>query len=109
GAHLPYWPLWLADWGLAPGEIGIYVALGLAVRVVAAVAIPALADRLDARRHTVVAITLAGAALFLAHLAIEARPLLVAATLGVGAAMAGIGPIGEALGLAAARSAGFAY
>jgi MFS transporter, PPP family, 3-phenylpropionic acid transporter len=109
GAHLPYWPLWLADWGLSAGEIGLYVALGSAVRVIASIAIPSLADRLDARRKTVMVVAACGALIFLAHLGIDARPLLVAATLGTGVALAGIGPIGEALGLAAARSEGFPY
>ena len=42
--------------------------------------------------------------LFLAHLGIHTRPTLLVATLAVGAAMAGIGPIAEALGVAAARA-----
>jgi MFS transporter, PPP family, 3-phenylpropionic acid transporter len=109
GAHLPYWPLWLADWGLGAGEIGLYVALGMGVRVVAALAVPALADGLDARRNTIAVASAAGALLFLAHLGIDSRALLLAATVGTGAALAGIGPIGEALGLAAARVHGFAY
>lgn len=47
--------------------------------------------------------------LFIGHLWIGSEALLLAATVGVGAAMAGIGPISEALGLAAARVHGFAY
>ena len=103
GVQLPFWPLWLADWGLTPAEIGLYTALGMAVRVVAGLAIPALADRLDQRRLTIVACAAAGIVLYLAHLGIHTRPLLLAATLAVGAVMAGIGPIAEALGVAAAR------
>ena len=34
GAHLPYWPVWLADWGLSQAEIGTYLGLGLGLRVV---------------------------------------------------------------------------
>jgi MFS transporter, PPP family, 3-phenylpropionic acid transporter len=109
GAHLPFWPIWLAEWGLAPAEVGLYTALGVAVRVVAGLALPAVADRLDARRDTVVALALAGAVLFVAHLGVATRPLLLLLTLGTGAAMAGIMPIGEALGVAAARSYAFAY
>ncbi len=109
GAHLPFWPLWLADWGLSAGEIGLYTALGTATRVVAGLAIPAVADRLDARRATLVASAIFGAVVVLAHLGIETRPLLIAATIAAGAAIAGIGPIGEALGLAASRAHGFSY
>jgi MFS transporter, PPP family, 3-phenylpropionic acid transporter len=109
GAHLPFWPIWLAEWGLSAAEVGLYTALGMAVRVVAGLALPALADRLDARRHTVAALALIGAVLFVAHLGVATRPLLFLLTLASGAAMAGIMPIGEALGVAAARSSAFAY
>ncbi len=109
GVQLPFWPLWLADWGPTPAEIGLYTALGMAVRVVAGLAIPALADRLDQRRLTIVACAAAGIVLYLAHLGIHTRPLLLAATLAVGAVMAGIGPIAEALGVAAARFWSFPY
>jgi PPP family 3-phenylpropionic acid transporter len=109
GVHAPFWPIWLEDWGLTAAEIGLYTALGVGVRMVAGLALPALADRLDARRATLVACALIAAGLFLSHLWIESRGVLLAATLGVGVTLAGIGPIGEALGVAAARHFGFAY
>ena len=109
GAYIPFWPLWLTDWGLTPEEVGLYAALGTAIRVVAGMAVPALADRLDARRHTLVACAAATLLLFLAHLDIHQKPVLLLATLAVGATWAGIGPIAEALGVAAARAHGFAY
>jgi PPP family 3-phenylpropionic acid transporter len=109
GVHLPFWPLWLGDWGLSAAEVGFYTAVGVAVRLVAGLAIPALADRLDAWRATVVVCALATAAVFLGHLLITARPLLFAATVATGVGFAALGPIGEALGIAAARLHGFAY
>ena len=54
GAHLPFWPLWLGDWGLTAVEVGLFTSVGVAVRVVAGMAIPAIADRLDRWRLTVV-------------------------------------------------------
>ena len=109
GVHLPFWPLWLGDWGLTPAEIGIFTALGMGVRVVAGFVVPALADRLGRRRHTVVVCAVASILLFLAHLRIGDEAVLLAATLAVGFALAGIGPIAEALGVAAARFYGFDY
>jgi PPP family 3-phenylpropionic acid transporter len=109
GVHMPFWPLWLADWGLTPEEVALFTALGVAVRVVAGMAVPALADRLDRRRHTLVACALASVALVLAHLGITTRGVLLAATLAVGATLAGMMPIAEALGMAAARAWGFGY
>lgn len=109
GAHQPFWPLWLSDWGLSAEEIGFYTALGIGVRVVAGFVIPAVADRLDARRWTLTICCAGGAVLFLWHLGITTRPVLLLATLGTGAAFAGITPVSEALGLAAARVWNFHY
>ena len=109
GVHLPFWPLWLRDWGLTAEEVGLFTSVGVAVRVVAGLAIPALADRLDSWRLTIVACALSAAALFLAHLWIDQRSVLMVATIAAGAALAGLGPVGEALGVAAARAEGFAY
>jgi MFS transporter, PPP family, 3-phenylpropionic acid transporter len=109
GVQLPFWPLWLEDWGLSAAEIGLYTALAMAVRIVAGLAIPALADRLDRRRHAIAVCAGLAALLYLAHLGIETRPVLLAATVAVAATMAGIGPIAEALGVAAARVGNFPY
>lgn len=109
GVYLPFWPLWLEDWGLDAGEVGLFTALGIGIRVVAGLAIPALADRLDARRHTIMVCAAISIALFIAQLGIRDKSLLLLATLATGAAQAGIGPIGEALGVAASRFYNFAY
>jgi PPP family 3-phenylpropionic acid transporter len=109
GAHVPFWPLWLEAWGLSAAEVGFFTSLGMAVRVGAGMLVPVLADRLDARRMTVVACALAGAALFVGHLWIGSKAVLLAATIAVGAVLAGIAPVGEALGVAAARHYGFPY
>ena len=109
GVYMPFWPLWLADWGLSPEDVGLYVALGVAVRVVAGMAVPALADRLDQRRRTLAVCAALTVVLFLLHLGIERRLTLLAATVAVGAATAGTGPLAEALGVAAARAWSFAY
>jgi MFS transporter, PPP family, 3-phenylpropionic acid transporter len=109
GVHVPFWPLWLEDWGLTAAEVGTYTALGFAVRTVAGLAIPAFADRVDARRAVVVVCAAVSALLFLAHLGITTRPALLAATLAIGTSLAGLGPLTEALGVAAARVRGFPY
>lgn len=109
GVHIPFWPLWLAHWGLTASEIGLFTALGMGVRVVAGLVIPAAADRLDRRRHTVAACLIVAALLFVAHLWIGDKALLLIATLGVGAAFAGIGPLAEALGVAASKANNFPY
>lgn len=109
GATLPFWPVWLEDWGLRPGEVGFYTSLGVATRVVTGLGFPMLADRLDQRRMTVVVLALLSAALFAGHALIETRPVLIVATILVGATMSGVVPLGEALGAGAARAHGFPY
>jgi len=109
GAHLPFWPVWLEEWGLTPGEVGFYTTMGVATRVVAGLGFPVLADRLDQRRLVMVGLCLLAAAVFAAQAGIETKGLLLLATLVNGAALSGVLPLGEALGAGAARSYGFAY
>jgi len=109
GAHLPYWPLWLAEWGLNQAEIGTYLGLALGLRVAGSTLLPALADRLAARRVVIALSALAAAAVFGSHLFIETRPALLAATLAAAFVTAPLIPLGEALGVRAAAMHGFAY
>ena len=109
GAHLPYWPIWLADWGLSEAEIGTYLGLALVLRVVGSTVLPALADRFAARRAVISVAALAAAMVFVLHLFIDARPMLLAATLATAFATAPLIPLGEALGVRSAAMHGFAY
>ncbi len=109
GVHLPFWPLWLENWGLSPAEVGAYTAAAIAVRVVAGLVLPVLADRLDARRATLAVTAGFGALAFLAHLSIDDAGVLFFATMASAAVFSGLVPIGDALGMAASRSFGFEY
>jgi PPP family 3-phenylpropionic acid transporter len=109
GAHLPFWPLWLADWGLTGGEVGLYLGLAIAIRIVAGVAAPWLADLTGARRTALALIAGLAALAFLAHADVETRGGLLALTLAGAAAMAGAVPISDALGAATAERHGFVY
>ncbi|MGB0497745.1 MAG: MFS transporter [Rubricella sp.] len=109
GAHLPFWPLWLAEWGLTASEIGAYTAAGVVVRIGAGFAIPMLADAIGARRLVMAAIAGGGALVFLAHPLIEDRAILLIATLATGLVYPGMIPISDALGSVAARDHGFSY
>ena len=109
GAHLPFWPLWLSDWGLSSAEVGVYTGSAIAARIVLGVALPWIADTLSAPRRTLAAVAALGAALFAAHGWIETRPVLFIATLATAAVTAGILPITDALSLRAADRNGFAY
>jgi PPP family 3-phenylpropionic acid transporter len=109
GAQLPYWPVWLAEWGLSPAEIGRYLGLAILGRIVGATLLPALADRFAMRRLTVAAAALLAAGIFLLHLGITLPATLLVATLAVSFAMSPLVPLGEALGLRASLWHGFAY
>ncbi len=109
GVHLPFWPLWLAEWGLTAAEIGGFTAAGIVIRVLAGLAVPALADRLDARRAVLAAVAGIGAVTFAIHGLLDARGVLLVATLVTGVVFAGMIPIADALGTAAARTGGFGY
>jgi PPP family 3-phenylpropionic acid transporter len=109
GAYLPYWPLWLADWGLSQAKIGTYLGLALVLKVVGSTLLPALAERFAARRLVISACALAAAAVFIAHLFVEDRPMLLAVTLAAAFFTAPVMPLGEALGVRAATMHGFSY
>ena len=109
GAHLPFWPLWLSDWGLSESEIGLFLGLAIGVRIAAGVSAPWLADLTGARRTALALLGALGAAAFLAHLDVATKPALFALTLLSAVALAGAVPISDALGAAAAERFGFAY
>ncbi len=109
GAHLPFWPLWLKDWGLSEAEVGAYSAAAIAMRVVLGVALPWIADRLNAPRRMLAVLALLMTALYAAHFWIDTRPILFAATLATAAVAAGMMPMADALSLRAAAQSGFGY
>lgn len=109
GAHLPFWPVWLAHWGLTEAEIASYMGLALVLRIAGSTMLPALADRFAARRVILALGGLLTAAGFLAHLAIETRAALLLATLATTFTTSPLIPLGEALGVRASARYGFAY
>lgn len=109
GAHMPFWPIWLKDWGLSESEVGLFLGLGIAARVVAGVLAPWLADVTGRRRTALVLLALAAFAAFAAHPLAQTRGVLLALTLGAAVAMAASVPISDALAVAAGRLHGFAY
>lgn len=109
GVHLPFWPVWLSDWGLSPAEIGAYTAAGVAVRIVSGMMIPILAEWLDQRRLTLAVLSIVGSGLFALHALVEEKAALFLLTLASAGVFASLWPLAEALGNAAARTAPFPY
>ncbi|HEU0222291.1 MAG TPA: MFS transporter [Paracoccaceae bacterium] len=109
GAHLPFWPVWLAEWGLSGAEIGAYSAAAVAARILTGLCIPMLAEWIDQRRLTLAILALITALLMLAHLEVADRTLLLLLTIGVSVSISGVLPLADALGNAAAVNGGFGY
>ena len=64
GIHLPFWPVWLKAHGLGPTEIGVVLAVGVGVKVIANPLVAAFADRLGQRRPIMIALSLLALAAF---------------------------------------------
>ena len=109
GVHLPFWPLWLKDWGLSEADIGFFTAMGIVMRLLAGLGLPVLADRMEARRLTLALTGMAGAALFLGHLLAETRGVLLVLTMLTAGVFSALMPISDALGATAARVYRFEY
>ena len=109
GAYVPYWPVWLEAWGLDRADIGVLLSAATVARIVGSTVIPALADRYGIRRWIISITAAASAAMFLVHLALDTRGLLLVVTLLLSVLMAPSVPLGEALGLRAVAGHGFAY
>lgn len=109
GAHLPFWPIWLADWGLTQPQIGALLGAAILVRVSAGVGAPWLADFTGRRRTALALLGAVAATAFAAHALAPGYAMLAALTFISAGALAGAMPIGDALAGAAARAHGFAY
>jgi PPP family 3-phenylpropionic acid transporter len=109
GAHLPYWPVWLADWGLTDGEVAGYLGAGLVVRLVANAVLSAVADAWAVRRVMLGVCGVAAAGVFALHALADTRPELFGLTLLVTVTLSPMIPLGEALGVRASLRHGFPY
>jgi PPP family 3-phenylpropionic acid transporter len=68
GAHLPFWPLWLESRGLTAAEIGLLLALGSWVKLIANPGLAHLSDRAGWGKGTIVLLTAVSLAAFCAFI-----------------------------------------
>ena len=110
GTESPFLPSFLAERGLTPGEIGVALAAGTLMRLVAGPVAGHVADRSDATRTVVATAAAAAGLISFAYLAgFGFWPLLAVGVLHA-SAIAALAPLADALALAAAEREGtFAY
>ncbi|WP_298951850.1 MFS transporter [uncultured Methylobacterium sp.] len=109
GMVSPFLPAFLAERGLDPRAIGLVLAAGTGVRLLAGPCAGRLADRRGAGRAVLVVCGLLTAGATLAFLAGHGFPALLAVGILYAAASAPLAPLADALALPAAAAGRFAY
>src|SRR5689334_18462996 len=99
GVLSPYLPTLLADRGLGPESIGVLLAAGTAVRLVAGPAAGRLADRLDAPALVLAACCGAAALASFGYLTARGLAMLLAVAVGHAAMLAPLAPLTDSLAL----------
>jgi PPP family 3-phenylpropionic acid transporter len=109
GLTTPFLPAFLAERGLSPTEVGLALAAGTGIRLVAGPLAGRLADRLAAGRAVLAACAALSGLSALLYLAGHGFAGLLLAGLVHAAATAPLAPLADALALPAAKTARFAY
>ncbi|HYM30687.1 MAG TPA: MFS transporter [Candidatus Cybelea sp.] len=99
GVHLPYWPVWLASHGQGAAGIGVLIAAGVCVRIVANPWVAHMADRLGERRRPIVLLGWISLASFSLFAFAPDFAWLVAISLLFGFTWAPVGPLFDNLTL----------
>jgi PPP family 3-phenylpropionic acid transporter len=109
GVHLPFWPVWLTEHGVAAAEIGILLSVSTWIRAFAPPLIAQIADRTGKPKRLIVlllAATIGSYALF--SLAEGFWPLLAISVLGA-LTFGAVLPLSENLAMRASHENGFDY
>ena len=105
GVQSPYLPILLDNHHLRPETIGLALAAGMAMRLMAAQAVARLADRLDAPKVILALCTTAAALIGLGYLPAQGAWLLIAVGVLHSAALAPLPPLTDTLALEARAQA----
>jgi len=101
GAHLPFWPLWLESRGLTAAEIGLLLALGSWVKLVANPGLAHLSDRAGWGKGTIVLLTAVSLVVFTAFVPAEGFAWILALHLVAAASFPLLVPLAETQTMAA--------
>lgn len=106
GVASPFLPAFLAERGLDPASIGMVLAAGTSVRLVAGPVAGRMADRWQAARAILTCCTLAAALVAFGYLPAQGFLLLLAVSMAHAAVLAPMAPLSDALALRAAIPSG---
>jgi len=109
GVQTPFWPVWLAGRGFGPQQIALIFAAAIWAKVVATPALGALADRFGRRRAVMLALAAVSLAAYAGLWPVAGFGAVLALNLVAGTAQSALGPLGDALTLAAVREEGADY
>lgn len=109
GVYLPFWPLWLADRGLAAWQIAVALALPNWVRIVATPVLAATMDRSDRPRALLLLVALLSLFSFVAFIPLDSFAQIMTATVLMSLFMPALVPLGESQVMTAATRHGLDY
>lgn len=109
GLQSPFLAPFLNSRGASPLEVGAILAAATVTRIVAGPVAGYLADRWSARRATLVLGAAATGAISFGYLAAQGPRALLLVVLPQAIAVAALAPVADAVGVAAAKAAGFPY
>lgn len=109
GAHMPFFPSWMASKGLDATDIGLVIALMGIIRVVTGPLISFAADAAERQRSTIIILTAGAALSYAAYFCANDVIWILAWSLTTSACWSAISPLFESTTLRSAQAEGFEY
>lgn len=99
GIFMPYWPVWLRDQGLEPGELGVLLAMSYFIRTLANPYVGSMVDRRGDRRRAMVVLAAGSFCFYTLFLFVDGFWPFLALTVLAGACFTSIMPLGDNLAM----------
>ncbi|EKE77218.1 MFS transporter [Oceanibaculum indicum] len=109
GIYLPFWPVWLAHREMNPTEIGVLLAVGSIVKIVANLFFARIADRTGRTKLVVIGLGVASTLTLAAFGVVSGFAAFLLLSLLVGAVFSPMMPLGESITLRQARAGRIDY
>ncbi|HAJ48459.1 MAG TPA: hypothetical protein DCL54_17930 [Alphaproteobacteria bacterium] len=109
GAHMPFFPSWMASKGLDATDIGLIIAIMGMIRVVTGPVMSFAAEAAQRQRQTIILLTGGAAASYAAYFWADTFFWILAWSLTTSAAWSAVSPLFESITLRAGQREGFQY